>query len=602
MRDLRMVAPEDYAHSNLRCQSQLPAKAGGARAMKVLVAEDEPVSALLLRRTIEAEGHEVTVATDGVEAWKLFGEDRPHLVVSDWMMPGMDGLELCRRIRAKGDNSTHNAFFMMLTARVEPGDRAAAVAAGTDYFLAKPLDRAELRARLHSIAQSVAAWEERRRLAKEAEAANERRYRETFDTLHEVYYRAQPKGEITLVSPSALRLTGYTSEELLGRPLLTLFPDRKEVFDMIAVLGEHATLNEFEAQLQRKDGSRFAVSLNVDTLRGADGAITGYQGTMRDIEARKTAEEERDRIFMSSVDMLCLLKADFTIKLANPAWCETLGHDPEHLAGHHFREFVVIEEGRQISEQPTYAVHEGNGLRNARALMRHVDGSTRWIDWNATPPSANGLTYAVGRDVTDAVRAEQAMQELVEALSASAQSLSEQAVELDRLRIEAEYLANHDVLTGVVNRRAWFAQAPSANPVAVAVFDIDFFKRVNDSYGHPVGDLVLCEVAKRLAHTLSDGAVVGRVGGEEFAAYFLGGFAAAKDLAELAVAEIAATPIVLPSGESLDITLSGGLAPWRVTGTREEALAATYDEADRALYAAKAAGRKRLKVYMRRAA
>ena len=96
--------------------------------------------------------------------------------------------------------------------------------------------------------------------------------------------------------------------------------------------------------------------------------------------------------------------------------------------------------------------------------------------------------------------------------------------------------------------------------------------------------------------------MVGRVGGEEFAAYFLDGFAAARELAESAIAQIAATPIILPSGEALDITISGGLAPWRVNGTHEEALAATYDEADRALYAAKAAGRKRLKVYMRRAA
>lgn len=194
------------------------------------------------------------------------------------------------------------------------------------------------------------------------------------------------------------------------------------------------------------------------------------------------------------------------------------------------------------------------------------------------------------------------MQALVDALSASAQSLAEQAAELNRLRLEAEYLANHDVLTGVFNRRAWFTQAPRANPVAVAIFDIDFFKRVNDSHGHPVGDLVLREVAWRLEGTLAGGAVVGRVGGEEFAAYFLEGFAAARQLAEEAVAAITASPIVLPSGDRLDVTISGGLAPWRVSGTPDEALAATYDEADRALYAAKAAGRRRLTVYQRRTA
>ena len=71
--------------------------------MRVLIAEDDPVSALLLRRTIEREGHEVSVAVDGTAAWQSFLEERPQLLISDWMMPGLDGPELCRRVRAVTD-------------------------------------------------------------------------------------------------------------------------------------------------------------------------------------------------------------------------------------------------------------------------------------------------------------------------------------------------------------------------------------------------------------------------------------------------------------------------------------------------------------------
>ena len=577
--------------------------------MRVLIAEDDPVSALLLRRTIEREGHAVTVAVDGAAAWRSFELERPQLLISDWMMPGLDGLQLCRRVRAAADEAEAYTYVIMLTAKAQDSDRSIAVEAGVDDFLTKPLNRVELSARLR-VAERILAWEEHMRRANEAVTASEERYRETFESLHDVFYKTDLAGLITLMSPSSLRHTGFTSAELIGRTVASLLPNPGEFEGLVQWLRKDGAVNDYEARLLRKDGSKVAVSLNVEVLRDAAGLITGYQGTVRDIQARKDAEEERDRLFTLSVDMLCLLEQDtsgpipgglWVVRAANPAWQATLGIAPAEVVGRPFRELVEFQEA-PASALEAYAINQGNGLRDVRLPMRHADGSRRWIEWNAAPPSSTGVTYGVGRDVTAAVRAQKEMQAMVEALSSSAASLAEQAVELERLRVDAEYAANHDTLTGAISRRAWFAEASRANPVAVAIFDIDFFKRVNDTYGHPIGDLVLREVAWRLEGTMADGAVVGRVGGEEFAAYFVGGFAAAREMAEAAVAAIARSPIVLPSGEELAITISGGLAPWRVSGAPEEDLAATYDEADRALYAAKAAGRKRLTVYLRRAA
>jgi len=115
--------------------------------MTILIAEDDPISALLLRTAIEASAEEVVVAGDGEEAWRIIlTRDDIRFVISDWMMPGVDGPELCRRIR--GLAGRPYIYFILLTAKVLREDRLAGYGSGADDFLTKPLDRAELFARL----------------------------------------------------------------------------------------------------------------------------------------------------------------------------------------------------------------------------------------------------------------------------------------------------------------------------------------------------------------------------------------------------------------------------------------------------------------------
>lgn len=171
------------------------------------------------------------------------------------------------------------------------------------------------------------------------------------------------------------------------------------------------------------------------------------------------------------------------------------------------------------------------------------------------------------------------------------------AAELERLRAEAQHLADHDVLTGILNRRAWFARATEVRPTAIALFDIDFFKAVNDTYGHPAGDAVLTEVAQRLGGMLGSDAVIGRLGGEEFGVLLSGSWDAAIAACRSAIDLIPAIPVLLSGGTLLTISASAGLAPWRPGPTRESSLARTYEDADRALYEAKESGRMRLVTY-----
>ncbi len=115
--------------------------------MKILIAEDDLTSRTLLKAVLRKWGWTVTAAADGRQAWEALQEkDAPRLAVLDWMMPGFDGPELCRRLRAQEGEKP--LYLILLTARGERGDIVRGLSAGADDYIAKPYDNEELRARI----------------------------------------------------------------------------------------------------------------------------------------------------------------------------------------------------------------------------------------------------------------------------------------------------------------------------------------------------------------------------------------------------------------------------------------------------------------------
>jgi len=114
--------------------------------MKILVAEDDYVSRLLVKRTINKIGHKVLEAENGVLAWQIFQDQSPEMIISDWMMPEMDGLELCRKIRAAGRKQY--SYVMLLTAKDSTSDLVEVFEAGADDYIIKPFKPDELRSRI----------------------------------------------------------------------------------------------------------------------------------------------------------------------------------------------------------------------------------------------------------------------------------------------------------------------------------------------------------------------------------------------------------------------------------------------------------------------
>lgn len=117
------------------------------REGRILVVDDEPAMRAIFTRLLSRAGYEVAQAADGLEALKRITRDPPDLVVSDWMMPRMDGLELCRRLKTRGTNVP---FTILVSAKSDSEDFVAGVEAGADGYITKPVQSGELLAQVRA--------------------------------------------------------------------------------------------------------------------------------------------------------------------------------------------------------------------------------------------------------------------------------------------------------------------------------------------------------------------------------------------------------------------------------------------------------------------
>jgi DNA-binding response OmpR family regulator len=125
--------------------------------MKVLIAEDDRDSRELLGWLLQKLGYEVVATENGKDAWEAYRKGQFHLVISDLVMPDIDGLELCRRIR--GNKQSHYTYIILLTALIGKKDYLEGMDAGADDFVTKPFDTDELKARL-GVATRIISFKE----------------------------------------------------------------------------------------------------------------------------------------------------------------------------------------------------------------------------------------------------------------------------------------------------------------------------------------------------------------------------------------------------------------------------------------------------------
>ncbi|BBO67113.1 hypothetical protein DSCA_10430 [Desulfosarcina alkanivorans] len=169
--------------------------------MKIMIVEDDPVSMALLKKVLTKMEKSVLTAATGAQAWDLFEKERPRIVVSDWMMPELTGLELCRRIREfPGDTYT---YVIIMTAKDRKADILETFAAGADDYVAKPYDIREFQARLNT-GKRVIQLEDTHKTLQETLISSRNKIRIVFDALPEEILTVDRELNVVSLNKSAL--------------------------------------------------------------------------------------------------------------------------------------------------------------------------------------------------------------------------------------------------------------------------------------------------------------------------------------------------------------------------------------------------------------
>ncbi|HEV8384160.1 MAG TPA: PAS domain S-box protein [Candidatus Acidoferrales bacterium] len=243
-----------------------------------------------------------------------------------------------------------------------------------------------------------------------AEAAlrnSEKWFSTTLGSIGDAVIATDQNGDVSFMNSVAQSLTGWTQEESRGKPLDLVFhivnretqqpaenPVKKVVREgKIVGLADHTLLIS-------KDGRRFDIEDSAAPIVTGEGERVGVVLVFRDVTESKRIEEERDRFFNLSLDMICIAGFDGYFKQLNPAWKKTLGYDIEELLAKPFLDFIHPED-RERTAAEAQRQAAGKDAIAFENRYRCKDGSYRWFLWTATPYPEQQLIYAVAHDITD---------------------------------------------------------------------------------------------------------------------------------------------------------------------------------------------------------
>ncbi len=448
---------------------------------RVLVVDDILSNVKLLEAKLTAEYFEVITAFNGTECLARMDQGAPDIVLLDVMMPGMDGFEVCRRI--KSNPRTAHVPVVMVTALDQPSDRVAGLEAGADDFLTKPVDDAALFARVRSLVRLKMMTDELR-------------------------MRESTGQGMGLIDPAETLVESNQTGRIL------VIEDRAEsvAWFISALTPRHdvAAADTFEEALVRVKGGDFDLIVVSLGMRGFDG-----------------------------------------LRL-----CSQLRSLPE---GRHVPILVVVS--------------DGDRRKLTQALEMGVN------DYLTRPVDKNELVARVRTQLRKKRYADRLRHNVQLSLE---MAITDQLTGLHNRR----YMSRHlDALMGNAKK--------NGRPLAFVIMDIDFFKQVNDTYGHDIGDEVLKEFASRISANVRGIDLACRYGGEEFVVAMPDtDMAFAYNIAERLRQSIETTPVRISRDPgSLNITISIGIAQAEGEGDTADAL---LHRADQALYRAKRTGRNKV--------
>lgn len=400
------------------------------------------------------------------------------------------------------------------------------------------------------------------------------RYTGLFDRNVAGLYRADANGAVLEANDALAKMCGVDRKDLIGQTLRDYFYDANDFERVVKTIRRTGTIGKQTFRLKRRDGGVIWVAGNAFMV-SLPGAAVEIEGSLIEITGQKHAEEQIELLanaVESSRDMITITGLDDRFTFANQAFLDEYGYEIPEILGAH----VSVIDSPNNPPEVRQSIYEGTrrGAWSGELLNRRKDGSEL--------PIALSTSQIRDRDGE------------VLGLVGVATNITEKKQSEERV----QYEAYHDVLTTLPNRRLFIdrltmalAQAHrNAHSLAVMFIDLDRFKRINDTLGHPTGDALLIEVAARLRLIIRSGDTIARVGGDEFMllAPEIHDPGHATRLA-IKILESFEEPYEL-DGNELFVTASIGVALHPADGADAETL---IKNADLAMYRAKDLGRNR---------
>jgi diguanylate cyclase (GGDEF)-like protein/PAS domain S-box-containing protein len=620
--------------------------------MNILIVDDYPSNLKLLRAMLEAEGLTVFDAADGMEALQVLEREKIDAVISDILMPRMDGYRLCFKVR-HSDRFQLLPFILFTASHTSPSDEKLALDLGADKFIRKPASaqilvdalrevtteaRYRQPRRIHAPQEIEVLKEYSERLVSKLEEKNLELTAQTaalslqgaaLNAAANAIIITDRNGTIVWVNQAFSTLTGYSAKEAIGENSRNLANSGVQDQAFYKNMWDTILAGKFwqgEITNRRKDGSLYSEDQTITPVRDDRGEITHFISIRRDISERKAAEarikylnriyamlsginalivrvQDRDELFKEAcrvaletggflMSMLCMVDRH-TMKIVPVA---TAGKDKELISSIKDRLSTC---GAASSTMVALAIREkqvvvsNDASNDPRVLFsnKYAESGVRSVMVLPLLISDEAVgTLALYAGEIDFFHADEIklLTELVRDIAFAVDHLDKQA--------KLNYLAYYDVLTGLPSRTLFqdrLGQAlTSANrhesKLAVLLLDLDDFKNINDSLGHNAGDQLLKQFATRLAGSLREGDTAARLGGDEFVA-ILDNVASEED-ATLVAQKILKLNIepFTIDGHKLFVTCSIGISFYPKDGEDAETL---LKNADAALYRAKDLGR-----------
>jgi two-component system, cell cycle sensor histidine kinase and response regulator CckA len=299
--------------------------------MNILIVDDREDNRYLLEALLTGNGHEVAAAANGEEALAKLKSRPFELIISDILMPVMDGFELCRRVRA--DEALRHMPFIVYTATYTgPQDEAFALKIGADRFIQKPCEPdvfmaavsevmaagsretaskppvqeeeilklynerlvRKLEQKMLQLEKEVSAKQEAEKILRQ----NEKKYRSLFNSLRDAILVTDTQRAILDCNPAFVDLFGYPAEEIRSQKSLMLYENEEGHGGLCAALKKYSGNSNFlyKVSFKKKSGDIFPGEVNVFNLYDDEGTLAGYIGVIRDLTERRQAEDTRKKL------------------------------------------------------------------------------------------------------------------------------------------------------------------------------------------------------------------------------------------------------------------------------------------------------------------